>query len=592
MSTSIKGGEFLIRDTAAEDIFIPEEWDEEQLMIAKTCQDFLVAEVYPNLQRIDDQEEGLMQSILDKAAALGLLGISIPEEYGGFGKDFKTSMLMTEVVGSGHSFAVAISAHTGIGTLPILYYGNSEQKKKYVPKLVSGEMKASYCLTEPGAGSDANSGKTSAKLTADGKHYVINGQKMWITNGGFADLFIVFAKIDNDENLSAFIVEKTFGGITLNPEEHKMGIKGSSTRQVFFTDCKVPAENLLSERQNGFKIAVNILNIGRIKLAGAALGGSKEVINHSVRYANERQQFGRPIAKYGAIRYKLAEMATRVYACESALYRCAQNIDDAIAALQAGGMDAEKSKLKGNEQFATEAAILKVRGSEVLDYVVDEGVQIYGGMGYSAEAPMDRAYRDARINRIFEGTNEINRMLIVDMLLKRAMKGELDLMGPATKVAGELMSIPDFGEPDMSLFAPEKRAITGFKKAILMVAGAAVQKMMMQLAKEQEILMNVADMLIELYTVESMQLRVEKLVKKRGEEACKIHLDMLRISIYDSADRIQKAGKDAINSFAEGDEQRMMQMGLRRFTKVDPVNVKELRRNVAATLIEVNKYCF
>lgn len=592
MSTSIKGGEFLIRETAAQDIFIPEEWDEEQLMIAKTCRDFIEQQVFPNLQRIDEQEEGLMQSILDKAAELGLLGISVPEEYGGFGKDFKTSMLTTEIVGAGHSFAVAISAHTGIGTLPILYYGNAEQKKKYIPKLVSGEMKASYCLTEPGAGSDANSGKTSAKLSADGKHYVINGQKMWITNGGFADLFIVFAKIDQDENLSAFIVEKAFGGISLNPEEHKMGIKGSSTRQVFFNDCKVPVENLLSERQNGFKIAVNILNVGRLKLAGAALGGSKETITHAVRYANERQQFGRPIAKYGAIRYKLAEMATRVYACESALYRCTQNIDDAIHTLQQGGMDSEKAKLKGTEQFAAEAAILKVRGSEVLDYVVDEGVQIYGGMGYSAEAPMDRAYRDARINRIFEGTNEINRMLIVDMLLKRAMKGELDLMGPATKVAGELMSIPDFGEPDMSLFAPEKRAIAGFKKAILMVAGAAVQKLMMNLAKEQEILMNLADMLIELYTAESMLLRVEKLVKMRGEEACKAQLDMLRITMYDTADCILKSGKDAINSFAEGDEQRMMQMGLRRFTKVDAVNVKELRRSVAARLIEENRYCF
>lgn len=592
MSNSIKGGEFLIRDTKAEDIFIPEQWDEETLMIAKSCRDFLEAEVFPHLNRIDNQEEGLMQSILEKAAELGLLGISVPEEYGGFGKDFKTSMLTTEVVGSGHSFAVAISAHTGIGTLPILYYGNAEQKAKYIPKLVSGEWKASYCLTEPGSGSDANSGKTSAKLTADGKHYLINGQKMWITNGGFADLFVVFAKIDNDETLSAFIVEKTFGGITLNPEEHKMGIKGSSTRQIFFNDCKVPVENLLSERQNGFKIALNILNIGRLKLAGAAIGGSKEVVSQATKYANERQQFGRPIAKYGAIRFKLGEMATRIYAVESALYRATQNIDDAIHALQVGGMDHEKAKLKGNEQFAAEAAILKVRGSEVLDYVVDEGVQIYGGMGYSAEAPMDRAYRDARINRIFEGTNEINRMLIVDMLLKRAMKGELDLMGPATKVAGELMSIPDFGEPDMSLFAAEKRAITGFKKAVLMVAGAAVQKLMMNLAKEQEILMNIADMLIDLYVAESLQLRVEKLVSIRGEAACKVQLDMLRLTIYDTADAILKAGKDAINSFAEGDEQRIMQMGLRRFTKVDGVNAKELRRSVAAQLIESNKYCF
>jgi alkylation response protein AidB-like acyl-CoA dehydrogenase len=592
MSTAIKGGEFLIRDTPAADIFIPEEWDEESLMIASSTRDFLVKEVFPNLDRIDKQEDGLMVGLLNKAAELGLLGISVPEEYGGLGKDFKTSMLTTEITGAGHSFAVAISAHTGIGTLPILYYGNEEQKKKYIPKLISGEWKASYCLTEPAAGSDANSGKTKAVLTADGKHYNVNGQKMWITNGGFADVFTVFAKIDDDENLSAFIVEKSFPGITLGAEEHKMGIKGSSTCQVFFNDCKVPVENLLSERQNGFKIAVNILNIGRIKLAAAALGGSKEIISNAVNYSNERQQFGRPIAKYGAIRHKLGDMATRVYAMEAALYRATQNIDDAIKALQAGGMEFAKSKLKGVEQFAAEAAILKVHGSEVLDFVVDEGVQIYGGMGYSAEAPMDRAYRDARINRIFEGTNEINRMLVVDMLLKRAMKGELDLMGPATKVAADLMSIPDFGAPDNALFAAEKRALAGFKKATLLVAGAAVQKLMMQLAKEQEILMNVADMLIELYAAESVQLRVEKLVGMRGEEACAIHLDMMRACIYESADKINKAGKDAINSFAEGDEQRMMLMGLRRFTKIDPYNIKESYRRIAGKMLEENKYCF
>ena len=592
MSTAIKGGEFLIRETEAKDIFIPEEWDEEALMMANSTKDFLEKEVFPNLDRIDAQESGLMVSLLDKAAQLGLLGISVPEEYGGFGKDFKTSMLTTEVVGAGHSFAVAISAHTGIGTLPILFYGNDAQKKKYIPKLVSGEWKACYCLTEPSAGSDANSGKTKAVPTPDGKSYVINGQKMWITNSGFADIFIVFAKIEDDENLSAFIVEKNFGGVELQPEEHKMGIKGSSTRQVFFNNCKVPAENLLSERQNGFKIAVNILNIGRIKLAAAALGGCKEVITAATKYANERQQFGRPIAKYGAIKHKLGEMAARSYAMESALYRATQNIDDAIKTLQESGMEYSKAKLKGVEQFAAEAAILKVHCSEVLDFVVDEGVQIYGGMGYSAEAPMDRAYRDARINRIFEGTNEINRMLTVNMLLQRAMKGELDLMGPATKVAGELMAIPDFGSPDNSLFTAEKKAIAGFKKAALMVAGAAVQKLMMQLAKEQEILMGVADMLIELYMCESLQLRVEKLVSIRGEEKCAVQIDMMRSVIYDSADRIAKSGKDAINSFAEGDEQRMMLMGLKRFTKVDSFNVKEARRRIASKLLEENKYCF
>jgi alkylation response protein AidB-like acyl-CoA dehydrogenase len=591
MST-LKGGEFLIRETEAKDVFIPEEWTEEQLMIAQTCRDFLAQQVWPNLDRIDAQEEGLMVDLLNKAGELGLLGISVPEEFGGFGKDFTTSMLATEVLGAGHSFAVAISAHTGIGTLPILYYGNAAQKAKYIPKLASAEWKAAYCLTEPSAGSDANSGKTNAKLTADGKHYILNGQKMWITNGGFADIFTVFAKIDNDENLSAFIVEKSFGGISLNPEEHKMGIKGSSTRQVFFNDCKVPVENLLSERQNGFKIAVNILNLGRIKLAGAALGGSKETTSRSVQYANERQQFGRPIAKYGAIRYKLAEQAIRIFASESATYRASQNIEDATKSLIAGGMDEAKAKLKGVEQFAVEAAILKVHASEVLDYVVDEGVQIYGGMGYSAEAPMDRSYRDARINRIFEGTNEINRMLTVDMMLKRAMKGELDLMTPAQKVAAELVSIPDFSTTEETLFSREKKYISNFKKATLMIAGAAVQKLMMQLGKEQEILMNIADMLIEVYVSESLQLRVEKAVALKGETACKEQLEIMRVYINDASDRIHKSGKEAINTFTTGDEQRMMLVGLKRFTKTDPINTTEARRTISAKLIAENKYCF
>lgn len=590
MSNPIKGGEFLIRSTPASEIFIPEEWDEETLMIAQTCRDFIEQEIDPVLDRLDAMEDGLMADKLDKAAELGLLGIATPKEYGGFGKDFKTSMLTTEILGGGHSFAVAIAAHTGIGMLPIQLYGNALQHAKYLPKMITGEWKACYCLTEPGAGSDANSGKTKAVLTSDGKYYVINGQKMWITNSGFAEVFIVFAKIDEDENLSAFIVEKSFGGVVLNSEEHKMGIKGSSTRQVFFNDCHVPVENLLSERGNGFKIAVNILNVGRLKLAGAALGGAKRVITHATKYANERQQFGRSIAKYGAIKQKIGEMAIRTYAVESALYRATQNVDDAIKALQQAGMEEAKAKLKGVEQFAAEAAILKVHGSEVLDFVVDEGVQIYGGMGYSAEAPMERAYRDSRINRIFEGTNEINRMLVVDMLMRKAMKGELDLMGPAQKVAGELMSIPDFGEPDTALFAAEKKALENFKKAVLMVAGAAVQKFMMTLAKEQEILMNIADMAIETYTAESTLLRVEKLVSMRGEGACAVQLAIMRSRIYDAADRILKSGKDAVNSFAEGDEQRMMQMGLRRFTKVEPVNIKEVRRFVADYMLSTDRY--
>ncbi len=587
-----KGGEFLIKDTHAEDIFIPENWSEEQQMIAQTTQDFLNAEVHPHLDRIDKLEPGLMPSLLDKAGELGLMGVSVPEEYGGFGKDFNTSMLVAEVAGAGFSFAVALSAHTGIGTLPILYYGTEAQKQKYIPKLASGEWKAAYCLTEPSSGSDANSGKTKAKLSDDGKHYILNGQKMWITNGGFADVYTVFAKIDEDENLSAFIVERGYPGLSLNEEEKKMGIKGSSTVQVFLNDCMVPVENMLSDRQNGFKIAVNILNIGRIKLAAAAIGGTKQCISTAVNFANEREQFGRPISKYGAIRHKLAEMAIKTYASEAATYRIGQNIDDAYDLLVAGGMDPAKAKLKSVEQFAVECAIMKVHGSETLDYVVDEGVQIYGGMGYSAEAPMDRAYRDARINRIFEGTNEINRMLTVDMMLKRAMKGELDLMGPAMAVANELMSIPDFGEQDDSLFAAEKRYIAGFKKAVLMVAGSAVQKLMMTLAKEQEILMNIADMMIELYVTESVLLRAEKLTSQVGEAEAALQIDIARTYINDAADRIQIAGKNAINSFADGDEQKMMLMGLRRFTKVAPMNTKEARQRIAQKLIAENKYCF
>ena len=587
-----KGGEFIIKDTEAADIFIPEEFDEEQLMIKKTCEDFLQAEVSPNLDRIDKLEEGLMPSLLDKAGELGLLAVSIPEEYGGFGKNFNTSMLVADIVGAGHSFAVAISAHTGIGTLPILYYGNEAQKTKYIPKLASGEWKASYCLTEPNSGSDANSGRTKAVLNKEGTHYLITGQKMWITNGGFADIFIVFAKIEDDENLTAFIVEKTFGGITMNPEEHKMGIKGSSTRQVFFNDCPVPVENMLSDRQNGFKIAVNILNIGRIKLGAAAIGSSRAVIDKSINYANERVQFKLQISKFGAIRYKLAEMATRNFAIESACYRAGQNIDDAYDALVAEGMETGKAKLKSTEEFAVECAILKVWGSEMLDYVVDEGVQVYGGMGYSAEAPMDRAYRDSRINRIFEGTNEINRLLIVDMLLKRALKGELDLMTPAQAVASELMSIPEFGEEDDSLFAAEKKTLKNLKKAGLMIAGSAVQKLMMSLAKEQEILMNIADIIGAVYVVESTILRVEKLVKARGEEAVQGQLDMMSIYLQEAVDSVYLAGKEALNSFAEGDELNMMLVGLRRFTKVAPYNIKDARQRVAKQLIEANKYCY
>ncbi len=591
---AIKGGEFLIRETEAREIFIPEEFTEEQKMIEQQCKDFLAKEVWPRLDEIDSMKNlELMPQILDKAGELGLLGTSVPAELGGFGMDFNTTMLVAEVIGAGHSVAVALSAHTGIGTLPILYYGNEQQKQKYIPKLATGEWKAAYCLTEPDSGSDANSGKTKATLTQDGKHYLINGQKMWITNGGFADIFVVFAKIDDDKNLSAFIVEKAFGGVTMNEEEKKMGIKGSSTRQIFFNDCKVPVENLLSERENGFKIAVNILNIGRIKLGIAALGGSKKTISTATNYAKERKQFGVPIATFGAIKYKIAEMVTKVFASESAHYRAGQNIDDAYNAFVAGGMEPAKARLKSLEEFAIECAILKVHGSEVLDYVVDEGVQIYGGMGFSAEGPMDRAYRDARINRIFEGTNEINRLLTIDMLLKRAMKGSLDLMTPAMAVQKDLMSIPDFGASDEEgVFAKEKKALANLKKAGLMVAGAAVQKFMMKLSEEQEILMNLADMLIEGYIAESVILRVEKLIGMKGEEAAAIQKEMAIVYLHHAMTKAANSGREAIMSFAEGDELRLMLMGLKRFTKIDPYNLKAARRKIADYVIEKGEYPF
>ncbi len=592
VKTVIKGGEFVIKETPYTDIFIPEEFDEEARMIRQTCLDFLDSEVLNKLDRIDNQEEGLMESLLDKSGELGMLSVSIPEEYGGFGKNFNTSMLVAEAVGGGFSFAVALSAHTGIGTLPILYYGNDEQKRKYIPKLASGEWKAAYCLTEPNSGSDANSGCTSAKLNAEGSHYLINGQKMWITNGGFADVFIVFAKIDNDKNLTAFIIEKDFGGITMNPEEHKLGIKGSSTRQIFFNDCHVPVENMLSDRENGFKIAVNILNIGRIKLGAATIGSARSVISKAVNYANERIQFGLPISKFGAIRYKLAEMAIRLFATESAAYRAGQNIDDAYDALVEEGMEESKAKLKSVEQFAIECAIIKVWCSEMLDYVVDEGVQIYGGMGYSAEAPMERAYRDSRINRIFEGTNEVNRMLVVDMLLKRAMKGELDLMGPAQAVASELLSIPDFMDEDDAVFSAEKKIIANLKKTGLLIAGSAVQKLMMTLAKEQEILMNIADIIGYIYIAESVMLRAEKLFHTKGDAAAALAMDMAKVYLYTTIDKVSVAGKEALYSFAEGDELNMMLVGLRRFTKAKPFNIKEARQRIAQKLIEENKYCF
>lgn len=594
LAKSIKGGEFLVRETSAQEIFIPEEYTEEQKMMAQACQDFIDTEITPKIEEIDSMKNpDLVPSIFKKAGELGLLGISVPEEYGGMGMNFVTSMLIADIIGSAGSFSTTYGAHTGIGTLPILYYGSEEQKQKYLPKLATGEWAACYCLTEPDAGSDANSGKTKAELTPDGKHYLINGQKMWISNAGFADLFIVFAKIEDDKNLTAFIVEKTFGGITMNEEEKKMGIKGSSTRQVFFNDCKVPVENMLSERQNGFKIAVNILNIGRIKLGSGILGGVRAVTTKAIKYSTERKQFGVSINTFGAIKSKLAEMAIRTYVSESLCYRAGQDIEEQINSFVAEGMEESQAKLKGVEAFAMECAIAKIHGSEVLDYVVDQGVQVYGGMGYSAEAPMERAYRDARIARIYEGTNEINRMLMIGMLLKRAMKGEINLFEPAMAVSAELTSVPSFETIDTSeLFASEKEVLKKLKKVFLMVGGKAAMALQDKIEEEQEIMMNLADVMIEIYAAESAILRSEKLVSIQGEDATAMQIAMSQVYLAEAVDKINAAAKEAIASFTKGDEQKVMLMGLKRFTKADLVNTKELRRQIADYMIEQGKYPF
>lgn len=593
-SIAIKGGEFLIRPVEPLEVFIPEDFTEEQKMIGQTCLDFIKSEVHPILDQIDyATDTSVMVGLLDKAGELGLLGTSVPEEYGGFGMDFNTSMLVAEACGAGHSFAVALSAHTGIGTLPIVYYGTEAQKQMYLPKLASGEWKAAYCLTEPDSGSDANAAKTKAKLNSAGTHYVINGQKMWITNGGFADLFIVFAKIDDDKKLTAFLVEKSFPGITMNAEEHKMGIKGSSTRQVFFTDCEVPKENLLFEREGGFKIAVNILNIGRIKLAAAVLGGAKQVVDQAVNYSYERKQFGQSIQSFGAIQAKLASMIVKIYASESASYRAGQNIDDSIVSLKAGGMGDAEAKLKGVEQFAIECAILKVHASEVLDFVVDEGVQIFGGMGFSAEAPMERAYRDSRINRIFEGTNEINRLLAIGTVLKRAMKGEIELMPAAMAVGKEILGVPDFSSsvPE-GIFGKEYQVIANLKKAILMTSGAALQKFTTAIEQEQEILMGVSDMMIEVYIAESALARVDKLVQRDGQEKHQVAYECALVYLHEAVDKIHNAGKDVIMGFAKGDELNVLLMGLKRFTKIAPKNLIEARRVIAQAAMAKNGYIF
>ncbi len=590
----LKGGEFLIRDAQPEDIFIPEDLNEEQLMVKKMAQDFLEQDIFPNVLKIEKQEPGVTPGLLKKMGDLGLLGAHMPAEYGGTEMDTNTNTVITDVFGPMGSFSVPFAAHTGIGMLPILYFGTEAQKQKFLPSLITGDLKAAYCLTEPGSGSDALAAKTRAELSTDGTHYVLNGQKMWISNAGFADIFIVFAKIGG-EKFTGFIVERNSPGLTLGAEEDKMGIKGSSTRQVFFENVKVPAENVLGEIGKGHLIAFNALNIGRFKLGVMCIGGSKRVIDMAVQYANERQQFGQPIGNFGAIQFKLAEMAIRTFAGESAMYRISEQMQERKAAGTAAGKSFGQATLDAAEEYAIECSILKVYGSEVTDYCVDENVQIHGGIGFSEEYPAARAYRDSRINRIYEGTNEINRLLMVDQLFKRALKGQLDIVGPAWAVQKELASVPSLDKSE-GAYAEERKAIADFKKIILMCAGGAAKMQMdgkLNLKDEQEILMNCADMLIDLYVAESMLLRIQKLSDRTEKpQPQEVYDAMLQVFFHDASARIAKNATDALASFAEGDLLKTFLMGVKRFTKYPPVNVKAKRQRIAAALRQANGWSF
>ena len=596
MEDITRGGQFLVKETKCENVFTPEDFSEEQIMMRDSVKEFLDKEIWPNKDRFEKKDYAFTEEVMRKAGDMGFLSVAVPEAYGGMGMGFVDTCLVCDYIsGATGSFSTAFGAHTGIGTMPITLYGTEEQKQKYVPKLASGEWFGAYCLTEPGAGSDANSGKTKAVLSADGKYYNITGQKMWISNAGFCSVFIVFARIEDDKNITGFIVENDpSNGITMNEEEHKLGIRASSTRQVFFSDTKVPVENMLAARGEGFKIAMNALNVGRIKLAAACLDAQRRVTSNAINYANERIQFNTPIAQFGAIRYKLAEMATSAYAGESATYRAAKDIENRIKLREAEGATHQEAELKGVEEFAIECSILKVAVSEDVQNCADEGIQIYGGMGFSEDTPMESAWRDARIARIYEGTNEINRMLSVGMLIKKAMKGHVDLLGPAMKVQEELMGIPSFDTPDYSeLFSEEKEMVGKLKKAFLMVAGAAVQKYGMDLDAHQQLLMAAADMLIEIYIAESTVLRTEKLAKKVGEDQAKEQIAMAKLYLYKAVDVVSQKGKESIISFAEGDEQRMMLMGLRRFTKYTNMpNIVGLRETITTKLVAENSYCF
>ncbi|WP_421812241.1 acyl-CoA dehydrogenase family protein [Flagellimonas sp.] len=592
----LRGGQFLVKETKCEDVFTLEDLNEEQKMMRESTKEFVDRELWAHWERFEKKDYAYTEECMKKAGELGLLSVAVPEAYGGMGMGFVSTMLVCDYIsGATGSFSTAFGAHTGIGTLPITLYGTEEQKQKYVPRLATGEWFGAYCLTEPGAGSDANSGKTKAVLSEDGKYYSITGQKMWISNAGFCHMFIVFARIEDDKNITGFIVENDpENGISLGDEEKKLGIHSSSTRQVFFNETKVPVENMLSERGNGFKIAMNALNVGRIKLAAACLEAQRRVINEATKYANERVQFKTPIINFGAIKAKIADMATNAYVDEAACYRAAKNIEDRIAIREASGNSHQDAELKGVEEYAIECSILKVAVSEHVQHTTDEGIQIFGGMGFSADTPMESAWRDARISRIYEGTNEINRMLSVGMLVKKAMKGHVDLLGPATAVGEELMGIPSFETPDFSeLLSEEKDLVVRLKKVFLMVAGSAVQKFGPDLEKHQMLLMAASDILIQIYMAESAILRTEKNAKLFGEEAQAAQIAMSKLYLYRAVDIIQQKGKEAIVSFAEGDEQRMMLMGLKRFTKyTNQPNVVKLRTQIADKVASDNGYTF
>lgn len=595
----LRGGQFLVKETNCEDVFTPEDFNEDQLMMKEAVTEFVDREIWPKKAQFEKKDYALTESCMQKAGELGFLSIAVPEEYGGMGMGFVDTVLVCDFIsGATGSFSTAFGAHTGIGTMPITLYGNEEQKQKYVPKLATGEWFGSYCLTEPSAGSDANSGKTKAVLSEDGTHYKITGQKMWISNAGFCSLMIVFARIEDDKNITGFIVEydpKNPNGITMGEEEHKLGIRASSTRQVFFNDTIVPVENMLSTRGNGFKIAMNALNVGRIKLAAACLDAQRRTITESVKYANERVQFKVPISSFGAIRQKIAEMATNCWVGEAATYRASKNIEDRINIRKNNGKDShQEAELKGVEEYAIECSILKVAVSEFIQRCTDEGIQIFGGMGFSEETPIESAWRDARISRIYEGTNEINRMLSIGMLIKKAMKGHVDLLTPAQEVAEELVGIPSFQPQDFSeLFSEEKSIVKNLKKLFLMVAGAALKKYGEEIEKQQQLMLAASDILIQIYLAESAILRAEKMAKKEGEENVKEQIAMAKLNLFHAIDVIETAGKHSIISFSKGDEQRMMLMGLKRYIKyVNMPNIIELRHIIADKVIKENKYCY